>query len=211
MRTNCLGPRSALQYACMLTNYKCICLRNHAFGVCCLLYPCRRFLSWGEVRRCLCSYCNLLFAGRDSRVLAAHALAGSLGDSVFLSPISVCSPMLKPAPLSSFALSHLLRTFLPNTFFQAEAPTLPTRGADQKPRGYREPELLTAAGGLATAQCGTHKLTCTLLHWEGEQVEPRQLRWKAENACASQASIMEAVSRVCSGFHTQMPSLVLLF
>lgn len=208
MRVNCLGPRSALQYACMPTNYKCICLRNHAFGVCCLLYPCHRFLSWGEVSRCLRSYRNLLFVAGDSRVLAAHTIAGSLGDGVFLSPISIRSPMLKPAPLSSFALSHLLRIFPPNTFFQAEAPT---RGADQKPRGYREPELLLAAGRLAAARCGTDKLTCTRVRREGKQVEPRQLRWKAENACASQASITEAVSRVCSSFHTQMPSLVLLF
>lgn len=62
---------------------------------------------FSEVSRCLHSYCNLLFAGGDSRVLAGlRVLQGRLGDGEFPSPsISICSPCVL---LSSFTLSHLL-------------------------------------------------------------------------------------------------------
>lgn len=45
----------------------------------------------------------------------------------------------------------------------------------------------------------------------GGQDKQWQLRWKAENACVSQTSIIKAASQACPSLHTPMPSLVLLF
>lgn len=148
MHTNCLGPCFALQYVCVPANYEGIHLRNHARSICRLLYLCCRVLSWSEVSGCLHSYCSILFTGGDSRVLAGHSIAGSLGDGGFPSPVSFCSPRLEPALLSSSTLSHLLSEDISRQrLFQAEAPTLLTSWADQKPRGYHEPELFILQAG----------------------------------------------------------------
>lgn len=89
---------------------------------------------FSEVSRCLHSYCNLLFAGGDSRVLAGHrVLQGHLGDGDFLPP---------PFPFvhlvfcwaASLSVICWVRIFLHNTFFRQKHPCCPCAGLTKSPR-----------------------------------------------------------------------------
>lgn len=92
---------------------------------------------FSEVSRCLQSYCNLLFTGGDSRVLAGHRL---ISGSFPPPSISICSPCVL---LSSFTLSHLLsKDISTQHLFQAEAPMLPTCLAEKNPVALSPPPLL---------------------------------------------------------------------
>lgn len=91
---------------------------------------------FSEVSRCLHSYCNLLFAGGDSRVLAGlRVLQGRSGDGDFL-PLPFPFIHLVFCWAASLSVICWIRIFLHNTFFQAEAPTLPTCLAEKKPCGH---------------------------------------------------------------------------
>lgn len=90
-------------------------------------------LCFREVSRCLHSYCNLLFAGGDSRVLAGHrVLQGCLGDSDFLSP---------PCPFvhlvfcwaASLSVICWVRIFLHNTFSRQKHPCCPCAWLTKNP------------------------------------------------------------------------------
>lgn len=145
-----------------------------------------------EVSRCLHSYCNLLFAGGDSRVLAGcRVLQGRLGDSDFLSP---------PFPFihlvfcwaASLSVIWWLRIFLHNTFFR-----------------QKHPCYLRA--WLTKSSVATVTLSPLPLFLWGQTSQALAAEMEGRKCLCKPGNCHRAVSQACCSFHTQITSLVLLF